>query len=252
MQENKKTLFIGLTGLFLMALTPVWAQDPAVTTNEYPLPTPDSLPGGIIVGPDDAIWFVETGANQIGRITADGQITEYPVPTADAIDERQGFLAVGPDGAIWFNQDVAGSLGRITTEGEITEFPLPEGTGAIRALVPAEDGALWLTAADANAVLRFLPGEGVTDTYPISDGADPVGMVTTSDGTMWFVDPGENAVGRVTKEGEITMFGLPSPKVGRYVSPWDQTTRCGLPSSVARKLAASTPTAPSKSSRWAR
>ena len=39
---------------------------------EYPLPAPDSLPAGMVAGPDGAFWFIERGANQVGRITLDG------------------------------------------------------------------------------------------------------------------------------------------------------------------------------------
>ena len=46
------------------------------TIREYSIPTAGSLPGGIVAGPDGALWFYETGSNRIGRITTDGQITE--------------------------------------------------------------------------------------------------------------------------------------------------------------------------------
>ena len=54
------------------------------TIREYALPTAGSQPGGIVAGPDGALWFYETGSNRIGRITTGGQISEYPIPTADA------------------------------------------------------------------------------------------------------------------------------------------------------------------------
>ena len=62
---------------FDLTSAPAGAQVAAqeVTITEYALPTPDSLPGGIVVGPDNALWFYETGANQIGRISLDGNIT---------------------------------------------------------------------------------------------------------------------------------------------------------------------------------
>ena len=37
--------------------------------------------GRITMGPDGALWFTETSADRIGRITTDGQITEFPLPT---------------------------------------------------------------------------------------------------------------------------------------------------------------------------
>src|SRR3989442_111509 len=75
-----------------------------VHITEFPLPD-RSLPGGIVSGPDGALWFYETGSNQIGRISTDGQITEFPIPTANASEPYQGFLAVGPDKDIYFTEN---------------------------------------------------------------------------------------------------------------------------------------------------
>jgi len=47
---------------------------------EYRLPTPDSRPFGITLGPDRNIWFAEWKGNKIGKITSSGLVTEYTVP----------------------------------------------------------------------------------------------------------------------------------------------------------------------------
>ena len=98
-------------------LQKIIAQAPNPQLVEYKIPTSASEPGGIVAGPDGALWFVETAVNKIGRISTAGVVTEYPVPTAGAIDTDQGFLAVGQDGALWFNEDLVNKIGRITTEG---------------------------------------------------------------------------------------------------------------------------------------
>src|SRR5262249_35336943 len=89
------------------------AKNPVLV--EHTIPTSQTDPGGIVAGPDGALWFVETAANKIGRISTDGVVTEYSVPTAGAIDRDQGFIAIGPDGALWFNEDLVNKVGRITT-----------------------------------------------------------------------------------------------------------------------------------------
>lgn len=38
------------------------------TIFEFPLPTPDSQPGGIVEGPDGAVWFTEFAGNKIARL----------------------------------------------------------------------------------------------------------------------------------------------------------------------------------------
>src|ERR1700742_2427686 len=70
---------------FLVILTlgafSIGKQALAQTVTEFPIPTAGSLPSGITVGPDGALWFTESGSGKIGRITTSGVITEFPLPT---------------------------------------------------------------------------------------------------------------------------------------------------------------------------
>src|SRR5207249_638468 len=53
---------------------------------EFPLTTPGSFPGGITVGADGNLWFLEqgAGADRIGRITPAGAIMEFAVAAASS------------------------------------------------------------------------------------------------------------------------------------------------------------------------
>ena len=62
--------------------------------------------------------------NRVGRITMDGKITEFPIPSATGSPIN---IAVGPDRNIWFTKRAR--LGRVTPDGAITEFPIPAGGG---------------------------------------------------------------------------------------------------------------------------
>jgi len=88
------------------------------------------------------LWFTEYDANQIGRITTAGAITEYPVPTANS--EPQSITA-GPDGALWFTEYGGNKIGRITTAGVITEYPVPSANSDLtgRRRTPISPGR-WL------------------------------------------------------------------------------------------------------------
>src|SRR4029077_15908696 len=59
-------------------------------------------PIGIAAGADGNLWFIEPGAtNAVGRITPMGEVSEYPIPTANA--EPSGITA-GPDGNLWITE----------------------------------------------------------------------------------------------------------------------------------------------------
>jgi streptogramin lyase len=66
---------------------------------EHSIPTAGSEPGGIVTGPDGALWFTEFTGNNIGRITTIGVFTEYPAPTGH--NDPWGITG-GPGGALWF------------------------------------------------------------------------------------------------------------------------------------------------------
>ena len=165
-------LYVGL--LFtLAACQPVTSRPELPVLVEHKIPTHSAHAGGIKVGSDGALWFAETGANQIGRITVDGEVTEFPVPTEDALDDSQGFVALGPDGAIWFNEDRVNKLGRIAPDGAVTEFDLPPGTAPIREMVAGPDNTLWVTALDANKIVKLSTDGKVLAEYPLPKARQP-------------------------------------------------------------------------------
>jgi streptogramin lyase len=109
----------------------------------------------------------------IGRITADGTIATFPLPTPGA---SPGGITLGPEGALWFTENGAGKIGRITTSGAVAEFALPS-PGSLMSvpndIVPGPNGALWFTELRANKIGRITTQGTITefalppaDTFP--------------------------------------------------------------------------------------
>lgn len=74
----------------------------------------NSGPFAITLGPDGNLWFTELDARKIGRITPEGVMTEFVIPSGAS----PGSIAAGKDGNLWFT--AAGSdnsIGRVTPEG---------------------------------------------------------------------------------------------------------------------------------------
>ena len=90
----------------------------AQTFTSFPVGT--GTIGGITAGPDGNLWFTETTANRIGRITPAGMIDVFPLPTSAAQPQR---ICAGADGNLWFTETAA--IGRISVTGVVTEFPIP-------------------------------------------------------------------------------------------------------------------------------
>jgi virginiamycin B lyase len=123
---------------------------------------PSSFPGSesgarrIIAGADRAFWFEEQDGDKIGRITTEGSITEFTLPTNDI-----GDITAGPDGALWFTERESNKIGRITTKGSITESTFP--TNDIGNITAGPDGALWLTEIESKKIGRITMEGSITE-----------------------------------------------------------------------------------------
>jgi uncharacterized protein (TIGR03437 family) len=210
---------IALQGLWLtLLLLSVLASAQSVTFTEYPLGTAMSQPSGIAAGPDGALWFTESGANQIGRITTAGTITEYRVPTAAS--EPTG-ITKGPDGALWFAEYGAKKIGRVTVAGVVTEYPVPTTNGqpaySAFGIATGPDGALWFLQSVGSGLAvpggigRITTGGAVVEYPTPTFNSDPCGITTGPDGALWFTEYLVGKIGRITTSGIITEY--PSPTV---------------------------------------
>jgi virginiamycin B lyase len=109
-------------------------------------------PSAITVGPDGNLWFTEGTANQIGRVTPAGDVTEFPIPTADSFPVA---ITSGPDGALWFTEGIGNQIGRITTDGTVTdEIPVPTGSSFPSGITAGPDGNIWFAETAGGKIGR--------------------------------------------------------------------------------------------------
>lgn len=183
----------------------------AVTTagvlTEYPM-VPDSRPNAIVVGPDGNIWT--GGAGQILRVTTSGKFTSYPIAGAHI-----GGMIVGPDNDLWFTDDGNDRVGFITTQGIVTSYAAPAGTSPTQ-IATGGDGNLWVTDSNGS-ILRVSTAGGFTQyTTGITAGAHPQAIVSASDGYLYFTEPffssnKNDRIGRITISGAISEIGSLAP-----------------------------------------
>lgn len=159
----------------------------------------------ITVGPDGALWFTE--GNQVGRVTAAGASTLYPLP--GAFDQPVG-IAAGPDGALWFAETGGNRIGRITTSGALLEYPVPTFASAPQNIAVGPDHALWFTEWGGNRIGRITTA-GVVAEYPIpTPNANAFGIVSGPDGALWFAEFDGYKIGRISTDGAISEYAIPS------------------------------------------
>jgi virginiamycin B lyase len=176
----------------------------------YPVPTTYADLGDITAGPDGNMWFLENTVRQIGRVTPDGQITEFPVDTGGYALTH---IVAGPDGALWFTgiENGGAAVGRITTDGQVSTFSVPGAANfhSPSGITVGPDGALWLTEPYGNEIVRMTTSGQVREfTTGISSNAFPLNITAGPDGNLWFTEPGINKIGRITPQGVVTEFGV--------------------------------------------
>jgi virginiamycin B lyase len=183
---------------------------------EFVLPNPDSGPRIIARGADGNMWFSEHTGNRMARITPQGVITEFEIPTPAS---QPRAIALGADGNLWFGEFAGGKVGRITPLGVITEFVLPTPDSGPRALAAGPDGNIWVSQYRAGRIARITPKGKITEFPMPRPNSGPGDMTAGPDGAMWFVElsgnmdgvqPDGARIGRITMDGRITEFEMPT------------------------------------------
>jgi streptogramin lyase len=180
-------------------------------TKLFPDTFGDATPDGIVTGPDDALWFTDTGNDVIGRITTRGKYTLQMPAGAELSDG----ITVGPDGNLWFTLEQSyGGIGRITPAGVVTLFADPGGSFP-QGITSGPDNALWF--AESNGTVGRMTLDGKVKHFTVAaSNAGLEGIVTGPDGNLWvthFLTQGSrfsDAVIRLTPKGKFTTFQIGS------------------------------------------
>jgi streptogramin lyase len=186
----------------------------ASTTAEFSIPTANSNPIGVTAGPNNTLWFTESTANQIGRITLDGTVTEFPIPTPGSTPEG---ITLGPDGNLWFTESTSNQIGRITPAGVVTEFPIPTLNSQPWRITAGPDGNLWFTELNGNKIGKITPSGMIADYVIRTDFSQPWGITAgpMGDNHLWFTEYAGNKIGEIrTSDGTIVEYPLPTAGSG--------------------------------------
>jgi|GEM_PF-1796234 len=226
-------LSIAHAGIVLLSLAAfAFAQTPAIT--EYPVPSGLAGPGAITGGPDGAVWF--TGSGALGRITANGSVTLFPLSDQSGLSLQAGHVTTGPDGALWVTTQSLGMvyISRLDAQRNVTA-KLSVGTGSdmdgpqstIASLTNGPDGAFW--GAVPLVITIPVHGQSMAGGYVQRVTLDGVTSskfttaTTTSSGGPYAVAAGFNAVW-FTELGAIAKIVPATRVITEYPLPRATTT----------------------------
>jgi hypothetical protein len=117
----------------------IFAIDPNTSQVEHTVMLPPgSQVNGMVLGPDNAIWFTDGGLNKIGRVDRNGNFKEFPLPHGGS--KPQG-ITVGNDGALWFTEKAGNRIGSITPISHIvTETVVPTSNAQPNGIIGCQNG----------------------------------------------------------------------------------------------------------------
>jgi virginiamycin B lyase len=198
------------TAGYLQAYAPILVTPGTYT---YTVPTSDSGPAYIALGPDGNLWFTEEYASKIGVLSPAGGFTEYSTPTASAGPQD---IVSGSDGRLWFAEYNASKLGAVTTAGTITEHPTLFGSpDDPYFLTDRGDGNMWYTGNGADRIgyegeTTGVAGETTLPESPTQ--VSPTGIAPASDGYIYFAEAGNGKIGRLHDLfGTVQEITVPTP-----------------------------------------
>jgi streptogramin lyase len=185
---------------------------------EFDIPTANSSPSGIALGPDGNLWFTELQGGKIGQVTTAGVVTEF----STGLSASPGLTGItkGPDGNMWFAESTTGYVGKITTSGTITEYPIS--TSNPQGMATGADGNLYVAEYGTSMIGQVATGGMLANEYAATASSGPIGIVAGPDNNLWFTECAGNRIGRVTTGGTVTEFALPpggSQPTGITVGP---------------------------------
>jgi virginiamycin B lyase len=163
-----------------------------------PLPTANSVPVGIAVGPNAQLYFTESGANKVGSLYL-GSVS--PLETSILLPSDGGVLpdpysiVEGPDGNMWVADLGTAAIGRFSTgNSSFVEYPTPTVGASAYFITAGTDGALWFSESFNGQIGRITTSGTITE-YPICSG--PQGIAVRSNGVVWVACSSGNALARL-------------------------------------------------------
>ena len=177
-----------------------------------PLPAVDPVAGWLTSDPSGAIWISERDSGNIGRLSPNGSIVEYPLPAGpDAIPQGS---VITPGGILYVTEQGVDAIARLDPRtGHVTEFQVPTPDALPLGLTLGPDGALWFTERSAAQIGRMTL-DGTFREWPLAPGAFPNRIVTGPDGAVWFTELFGGKLGRMSMDGTLTEYPIDGGPVG--------------------------------------
>ncbi len=158
---------------------------------------------------DDSVWFSALGDYMV-HLTAQGQVTTYPIPTTKSMP--MGTMG-DSQGNVWFAEMFADKIGVVRPDGHIDEFNVPTPNARPTGLAVDQYGNVWFAESNVDKI-GVLRADGIFNEYPLPAGSKPMGVdyspMQKDQNLIWFTDANGNQIGSITQIGGIALYTVPT------------------------------------------
>jgi virginiamycin B lyase len=180
----------------------------------------DTHPHGMGFDPKGNIWFTGKSTGTVGKITPDGKIQTYGLPTVGSVPI---YIRADAQGNMWVTELVGNMIARVSPDGTVEEFCIPTPNSRPIAIVPDPDGkGMWFTEEAGNKV-GHIDKDGTITEYPVPKMQNNVilaGLSFDSQKNLWvqqYVDQSN-----------------PMPEGPDHIVKIDRSIRAASPSDMSR------------------
>ena len=112
-------------------------------------------PYSVALGADGNLWFTGNKSNAVAKLTPEGGVREYPIPTLQC----GVTMLTATEKGLYFTESQAHKIGFVSYAGIITEYELADGSAPYGIAVDARQ-TVWFTCMSGNQIGR-IAGSGV-------------------------------------------------------------------------------------------
>lgn len=201
----------------------------------YKLPRAVLAPLGIGVRADGFVWFVESNASVIARLTVeDGTITEYSLPgVREALESWN--IVFDATGTLWFADAGGNSIWSFDPSSlSFNRYEVPTSSALPLWVLSDAQGSLWFTELQGNKIGRLDPkrampntSEGIEEFEIPTKNAGPAQITFGPDGRIWFTESFSKKIG---------VFDPRNPSFREYEVPTSLLSPIGIAVDLERRV----------------
>jgi virginiamycin B lyase len=164
---------------------------------EYPLPTADSGPHGLVADRQGNIWYTANKAGAVGRLDPkSSHVIEYKMPDPAARDPHTPVF--DQRGILWFTVQNGNFIGKLDPSiGTVVLKPVSTPKAMPHGIVIDRIGRPIFAMAGINKIGVVEPKTMDIQEIVLPEGARPRRLAVTSDGGVWYGDSARGFLARL-------------------------------------------------------